>query len=41
LSNGSINGVAGPEKRGKQDDAQKTTTAPEMDELVGVAHAKY
>jgi Mn-containing catalase len=41
LSNGKVDGVPGPEQRGKQDQAQKTTTAPEEDELIGVADAKY
>lgn len=41
LSNDAVDGVAGKENRGKQDSAVKTTTAPEMEELVGVAHAKY
>ena len=36
-----VDGVAGPEDRGKQDDGQRTTTAPELDELIGVADAKY
>jgi Mn-containing catalase len=41
LSIGEVDGVPGPEERGKQDDAPKTTTAPEMGELIGVADAKY
>ncbi len=41
LSVGAVHGIAGPEQRGKQDAAKKTTTAPEMEELVGVANAKY
>jgi Mn-containing catalase len=41
LSNGKVDGVPGPEQRGKQDEAQKTTTAPEEGELIGVADAKY
>lgn len=41
LSNQAINGVAGAEDRGKQDSGQKATTAPAMEELIGVAHAKY
>ena len=36
-----INGVAGPEERGQQDSALRTTTAPEFEELVGVAGAKF
>jgi Mn-containing catalase len=41
LSNENIHGVPGPEDRGKQDSAPKATTAPELDELIGVAGAKY
>jgi Mn-containing catalase len=41
LSNQNVHGIAGREERGKQDSAQKTTTAPEMEELIGVAGAKY
>jgi Mn-containing catalase len=41
LSIQNIHGVPGPEKRGNQDDAPKTTTAPPEKELVGVAGAKY
>jgi Mn-containing catalase len=41
LSVSEVNGVAGPEQRGKQDIAKKTTTAPQMEQLVGVANAKY
>jgi Mn-containing catalase len=41
LSNDRVHGVPGPEKRGKQDSCPKATTAPEQDELVGVAGAKY
>ncbi|UWZ84708.1 manganese catalase family protein [Occallatibacter riparius] len=41
LSIDHVDGVAGPEDRGKQDDGQRTTTAPELDELIGVADAKY
>lgn len=36
-----VDGVAGKEERGKQDAAKKTTTAPELSELVGVANAKF
>jgi len=41
LSIDEVNGVAGPEERGKQDETRKTTTAPEAEELIGVASAKY
>lgn len=41
LSIDKVDGVAGPEERGRQDDARKTTTAPELEELIGVASAKY
>jgi Mn-containing catalase len=41
LSIDRVDGVAGPEERGKQDTAQKTTTAPELEELIGVADSKY
>jgi Mn-containing catalase len=41
LSNERVKGVPGPEKRGKQDDGPKATTAPPEKELVGVADAKY
>jgi Mn-containing catalase len=41
LSIDEVDGVVGPEERGKQDDAEKTTTAPEVEELIGVAAAKY
>ena len=40
LAVGEVNGVAGPEERGKQDAGQKTTTAPALDELIGVAEAE-
>lgn len=40
LSNEMVNGIPGREQRGKQDRAQKTTTAPRRDELVGVVHAE-
>lgn len=36
-----VDGVPGPEKRGKQDKCRKTTTAPEERELIGVAGAKF
>jgi Mn-containing catalase len=36
-----IDGVAGPEERGQQDSAPRATTAPQIEELVGVAEAKY
>jgi len=35
-----VNGVAGPEERGKQDSAPRTSTAPAVDELIGVAESK-
>jgi hypothetical protein len=41
LSIDEVDSVVGPEERGKQDDAEKTTTAPEVEELIGVAAAKY
>lgn len=41
LSIDKIDGIAGPEERGKQDATPRTTTAPELEELVGVAEAKY
>jgi Mn-containing catalase len=41
LSVGTVDGIAGKEERGKQDIAKKTTTAPQMEQLVGVANAKY
>ncbi len=41
LSVGAVDGIAGKEERGKQDSAKKTTTAPALGELVGVANAKY
>jgi Mn-containing catalase len=41
LSNDEVDGVPGPEDRGKQDMAKKTTTAPDAGELIGVADAKY
>jgi Mn-containing catalase len=41
LSVNRVDGIAGPEERGKQDMMQKTTTAPEVEELIGVAGAKY
>lgn len=41
LSNDAIDGVPGPEDRGKQDSAKKTTTAPDLEDLVGVELAKY
>jgi Mn-containing catalase len=41
LSIGAVHGIAGKEQRGKQDSAKRTTTAPELEELVGVAHSKY
>ena len=40
LSVNKVRGVAGAEERGKQDSAQRTTTAPELEELVGVADSK-
>ena len=41
LSIEEVDGVAGPEHRGKQDDGHRTTTAPELGDLIGVAEAKY
>lgn len=41
LSVNKIHGVAGPEERGKQDSTPRTTTAPPIEELIGVAGAKY
>jgi Mn-containing catalase len=35
-----IDGIAGPEERGKQDAATRATTAPPMEELIGVAESK-
>jgi Mn-containing catalase len=35
-----IDGIAGPEERGKQDAATRTTTAPAIEELIGVAESK-
>lgn len=40
LAVGEVNGVAGPEERGKQDSGKRTTTAPALDELIGVADSK-
>lgn len=40
LSNEMVTGIPGREQRGKQDQAQKTTTAPRQDELVGAVDAK-
>jgi len=40
LSVAKVDGVAGPEDRGKQDSAPRTTTAPQLEELVGVAESK-
>jgi len=37
----SVDGVAGPEARGKQDSAPKAKTAPPLDELIGVVKAKH
>jgi Mn-containing catalase len=36
-----IDGVAGPEQRGKQDSTPRATTAPHLEELIGVAKAKF
>jgi Mn-containing catalase len=36
-----IDGIAGPEERGQQDSTTRATTAPELDELIGVAEAKF
>jgi len=41
LSVGEVNGIAGPEERGKQDSTPRTTTAPELEELIGVAGSKF
>lgn len=41
LSEKLIDGIAGPEERGLQDSTPRTTTAPMMDELLGIAEAKY
>ena len=41
LSIDDVDGIPGPEQRGKQDEAPKTRTAPELGELIGVADAKY
>ena len=40
LSINKVNGVAGLEDRGKQDSAPRATTAPELEELIGVADSK-
>jgi Mn-containing catalase len=40
LAVGEVNGIAGPEDRGKQDSAQRTSTAPALEELIGVAESK-
>ena len=40
LSIKKVKGVAGREDRGKQDSAPRATTAPELEELVGVAESK-
>ena len=41
LSEQLIQGIAGPEERGLQDSTPRTTTAPMMEELLGIAEAKY
>lgn len=41
LSNELIDGIAGPEERGKQDSTPRASTAPQIEELIGVAQAKY
>lgn len=41
LSVDMIDGIAGPEERGMQDSSPRASTAPEIDELIGVAEAKY
>jgi Mn-containing catalase len=41
LSVDQIDGVAGAEERGQQDSAPRATTAPDFEELVGVAEAKF
>ena len=35
-----VNGIAGPEERGKQDAGKRTTTAPALAEVIGVAESK-
>lgn len=39
LSINKVHGIAGREERGKQDSGQRTTTAPEMGELVGAGRS--
>lgn len=39
LSINKVHGIAGREERGKQDSAQRTTTAPEIGELVGAGRS--
>lgn len=41
LSIDEVQGIAGPEERGKQDSMPRTTTAPELGELIGVAGSKF
>ncbi len=41
LSIDRVHGIAGPEERGKQDSTPRTKTAPQIEELIGVAEAKY
>jgi Mn-containing catalase len=41
LSIDEVDGVPGPEDRGKQDMAKKATTAPDLEDLIGVDDAKY
>jgi Mn-containing catalase len=41
LSVDRVHGVAGPEERGKQDSTPRAKTAPQLEELIGVAAAKY
>lgn len=41
LSVDRVRGIAGPEDRGKQDATPRAKTAPELEELIGVAEAKY
>lgn len=40
LSTDQVDGVVGLEERGKQDSATRTTTAPPIEELIGVADLK-
>ena len=40
LAVGEVNGIAGPEERGKQDAAKRTSTAPALAEVIGIAESK-